>query len=109
VANALQRINNTERSLSRASTMNAAYPIGNHRDEPMNGRESIISGQPPSSMNQYSTSTPMSNLGLSTGITAQIENPVTNLQEYCKANMLYMDIKAEACQLDPKNPDQRRL
>jgi hypothetical protein len=48
-------------------------------------------------------------LGLSTGITAQIENPVTNLQEYCKANMLYMDIKAEACQLDPKNPDQRRL
>jgi hypothetical protein len=75
----------------------------------MQGRDSVLSRGPPSSMNQYSTNTPMSNLGISTGITAQIENPITNLQEYCKANMLSMDIKAEACQLDPKNPDQRRL
>jgi hypothetical protein len=112
VAHALQRVNNAERSLSRASTMNSAYPIGNNRDEtsmPNYGRESVPFGQPSSSINQYSTSTPISNFGITTGVTAQIENPITSLQEYCKANMLPIDIKAEVCQSDPNNPNQRKL
>jgi hypothetical protein len=75
----------------------------------MYGRESVISGRPPSSMNQYSTSTPINNFGITTGLTTQIENPITNLQEYCKANMLPIDIKTEVCEPDPKNPDQRKL
>ena len=75
----------------------------------MYGRESILSGRPPSSMNQYPTSTPISNLGISSNLATQIENPITSLQEYCKANMLPIDIKTEPCDLDPKNPNQRKL
>jgi hypothetical protein len=76
----------------------------------INGRDSIISERPlSSSINPYSTSTPINSFGLTTGITAQIENPITNLQEYCKANMLYIDIKTEECELDPNNPNQRKL
>ncbi len=112
VAHALQRVNNTERSLSRASTMNSTNPIGNNREEvsmPNYGRESVIFGRPSSSINQYSTSTPISSFGVTTGLTAQIENPITSLQEYCKANMLPIDIKAEVCESDPNNPNQRQL
>ena len=75
----------------------------------MYGRESVLSGRPPSSMNQYSTTTPMSGFGVSAGLTSQIENPITNLQEYCKAYMLPIDIKTEACEPDSTNPDQRKL
>jgi hypothetical protein len=71
----------------------------------MYGRDSVLSGRPPSSMNQYTTGTPISNFG----ITTQIENPITSLQEYCKANMLPIDIKTEVCEADPNNPDQRKL
>jgi hypothetical protein len=46
---------------------------------------------------------------VTTGLTAQIENPITSLQEYCKANMLPIDIKAEVCESDPNNPNQRQL
>ena len=109
VAHALQRVNNTERSLSRASTIN---PPGSHRDEmsmPNYGRESVNFGRPTSSINQYSTSTPISAFGMTPGLTTQIENPITSLQEYCKANMLPIDIKAEVCESDPKNPHQRQL
>jgi hypothetical protein len=112
VAHALQRVNNAERSLSRASTMNSTNPVSNNRDEvsiPNYGRESVLFGQPISSVNQYSTSTPISSFGMTTGLTSQIENPITSLQEYCKANMLPIDIKAEVCELDPKNPTQRQL
>jgi hypothetical protein len=110
VAHALQRVN-TERALSRASTLNNPYPLMNNNELPMTmyGRESVLSGRPPSSMNQYSTSTPISNFGITSGITTQIENPITNLQEYCKANMLPIDIKTEVCEPDPKNPDQRKM
>jgi hypothetical protein len=109
VAHALQRANNAERSLSRASTMNTT---SHNRDEvsmPNYGRESVLFGRPISSVNQYSTSTPISSFGMTTGATNQIENPITSLQEYCKANMLPIDIKAEICELDPKNPNQRQL
>jgi len=112
VAHALQRVNNAERSLSRASTMNSTNPVSNNRDEvsiPNYGRESVLFGQPISSVNQYSTSTPISSFGMTTGLTSQIENPITSLQEYCKTNMLPIDIKAEVCELDPKNPTQRQL
>ncbi len=110
VAHALQRVN-TERALSRASTLNNPYPLINNNELPttMYGRESVLSGRPPSSMNQYSTSTPISNFGITSGVTTQIENPITNLQEYCKAHMLPIDIKTEVCEPDPKNPDQRKL
>lgn len=110
VANALQRVN-TERAFSRASTLNNPYPQGHNNDLSMNihGRESALSGRPPSSMNQYPASTPISHFGLSTNLTAPIENPITNLQEYCKANMVPIDIKTEVCDPDPKNPNQRKL
>jgi hypothetical protein len=111
VAHALQRVN-TERALSRASSMNNASSFVNNNNElpmTMYGRESVLSGRPPSSMNQYSTSTPINSFGVTSGLSTQIENPITNLQEYCKANMLPIDIKTEACQPDPNNPDQRRL
>ncbi|CAF2353819.1 unnamed protein product [Rotaria sp. Silwood2] len=111
VANALQRVN-TERALSRASTINNSYPIVNNNNElpmTMYGRESVLSGRPPSSINQYLTSTPISSFGGTSGLNTQIENPITNLQEYCKANMLPIDIKTEVCEPDPKNPDQRKL
>jgi hypothetical protein len=75
----------------------------------MYGRESVLSGRPPSSINQYSASTPLSHFNAPTALTTQIENPITNLQEYCKANMLPIDIKTEVCEPDPKNPDQRKL
>ena len=75
----------------------------------MYGRESALSGRPPSSINQHPASTPISNFGISTNLTTQIENPITNLQEYCKANMLPLDIKTEACDPDPRNIDQRKL
>ncbi len=102
---------NTDRALSRASTLNNPYPLATNQDIPttMYGRESVLSGRPPSSMNQYSTSTPISNFGITSGLTAQIENPINNLQEYCKANMLPIDIKTEVCEPDPNNPDQRKL
>lgn len=74
----------------------------------MYGRESVLSGRPPSSMNQFSTSTPMTGFGVSTGLAAQIENPITNLQEYCKANMLPIDIKTEVCEPDARNPNQAK-
>jgi hypothetical protein len=110
VAHTLQHVN-TERALSRASTLNNPYPLVNNNELPMTmyGRESILSGRPPSSMNQFSTSTPISSFGVTSGITTQIENPITNLQEYCKANMLPMDIKTEECEPDPKTSSQRRL
>lgn len=111
VAHALQRLN-TDRALSRASTTNASFPIVNTNELPatMYGRESVLSGRPPSSMNQYLTSTPISTFGGGTpGVTTQIENPITNLQAYCKANMLPIDIKTQACDPDPTNPDQRKL
>jgi len=88
--------------------MNSTHPIGNNRDQTSmlnSDRESVMFGRSTSSINQYSTSTPISNFG----ITTQIENPITNLQEYCKANMLPIDIKAEACESDPRNPNQRKL
>jgi hypothetical protein len=109
VANALQRLN-AERALSRASTLNNAFPLVN-TELPMGmyGRDSVLSGRPPSSMNQYPSSTPISSFGITSGVTAQIENPITSLQEYCKANMLPIDIKTEECKPDPNNPDQRRL
>lgn len=109
VAHAMQRLN-AERALSRASTLNNPFPLVNG-ELPMGmyGRDSVLSGRPPSSMNQYPSSTPISTFGITTGITAQIENPITNLQEYCKANMLPIDIKTEECKPDPNNPDQRRL
>ena len=75
----------------------------------MFGRDSTLSGRPPSSMNQHPTSTPINNFGISTNLTTQIENPITNLQEYCKANMLPIDIKTEVCDPDPNNPDHRKL
>ena len=112
VAHALQRANNVDRSLSRASTMNSMNPASHNRDEismPNYGRESVLFGRPLSSVNQYSTSTPISSFGVTAGATAQIENPITSLQEYCKANMLPIDIKAEMCESDPKNPNQRQL
>jgi hypothetical protein len=83
-----------------------------NRDEtsmPNYARESVMFGRPSSSMNQYSTSTPISNFGVTTGITSQIENPITNLQEYCKANMLPIDIKTEVCESNSNNPNQRQL
>lgn len=92
--------------------MNNSYPIvNNNNDVPITiyGRESVLSGRPPSSMNQYLTSTPISSFGGASGLTNQIENPITNLQEYCKANMLPLDIKTDVCEPDPKNPDQRKL
>jgi len=92
--------------------MNSTYPIGNNRDQtsiPNSDRESIMFGRPTSSINQYSTNTPINNFGITTGVTTQIENPITSLQQYCKANMLPMDIKAEACESDPRNPNQRKL
>ena len=52
---------------------------------------------------------PISNFGISSNLTNQIENPITNLQEYCKANMLPIDIKTEVCDPDPKNTDKRKL
>ena len=110
VANALQSLN-TERAYSRASTLNNPYSLVNNNDFPMTmyGRESVQSGRPPSSINQYQTGTPISNFGISTNLTTQIENPITNLQEYCKANMLPLDIKTEVCDPDPRNPDKRKL
>ncbi|CAF4284698.1 unnamed protein product, partial [Rotaria magnacalcarata] len=52
VAHALQRVN-TERALSRASTINNPYPLvnSNNNELPvtMYGRESVLSGRPPSS------------------------------------------------------------
>jgi hypothetical protein len=102
---------NIERALSRASTLNNPYSLVNNNELPMTmyGRESVLSGRPPSSMNQYPTSTPISNFGIPSNLTTQIENPITNLQEYCKANMLPIDIKTEVCDPDPKNPDKRTL
>lgn len=110
VANALQRVN-TERAFSRASTLNNPYSQASHNELPMSmyGRESALSGRPPSSINQYPASTPISHFGLSTNLTTSIENPITNLQEYCKANMVPIDIKTEVCESDPKNPNQRKL
>ena len=92
--------------------MNSTYPIGNNRDQTSilnTDRESAMFGRPTSSINQYSTSTPISSFGITTGMTTQIENPITSLQEYCKANMLPIDIKTEVCESDPKNPNQRKL
>lgn len=110
VAHALQRVN-TERAFSRASTLNHPYSqtLNNELPTSMFGRESVLSGRPPSSINQYPTSTPISQFGLSTNLTTSIENPITNLQEYCKANMVPIDIKTEVCDPDPKNPNQRKL
>ena len=74
---------------------------------PIYGRESVLSGRPPSSMNQYLTSTP---LGGTLNLATQIENPITSLQEYCKANMLTIDIKTEECEPDPSSGSvQRKL
>ena len=75
----------------------------------MYGRESVLSGRPPSSINQFTSSTPVNSYGVPSGLTASIENPITSLQEYCKANMLPIDIKTESCEPNPSNPDQRRL
>ena len=111
VAHALQRAN-TDRALSRASTLNNPYPLANNDHElpiTMYGRDSVLSGRPPSSINQYSATTPMSNFGVNASLTSQIENPITNLQEYCKANMLPIDIKTNVCEPNPNNPDQRKL
>ena len=100
----------SERALSRASTINNPYTFMNSdAGLSLYGRESVLSGRPPSSINQYSTSTPLSGFGLATGLSSQIENPITSLQEYCKANMLPIDIRAEECKPDPNNPDQRKL
>ena len=96
VAYALQRLNSTERSISRAS-------INPHRDEPSMphyGRDSVLFGRPTSTI---------SNLSLPSGMTTQIENPISNLQEYCKANMLAVDIKAEICESNQPNSNQRSL
>ncbi|UJR27274.1 hypothetical protein I4U23_008569 [Adineta vaga] len=90
VAHALQRAN-TDRALSRASTFNNPYPLVNN------------------SNNNNELPMTMCSFGVNTGLTSQIENPITNLQEYCKANMLPIDIKTDVCEPDPKNPDQRKL
>ena len=110
VERALQRVN-TERAFSRASNLNQPYSqaLGNELPTSMFGRESVLSGRPPSSINQYPASTPISHFGLATNLTTSIENPITNLQEYCKANMVPIDIKTEVCDPDPKNPNQRKL
>lgn len=96
VAYALQRLNSTERSLSRAS-------INPHRDEPSMpnyDRDSVLFGRPTSTI---------SSLSLGSNVTSQIENPISNLQEYCKANMLALDIKTEICEANQTNPNQRSL
>jgi len=55
------------------------------------GRESALSSS-------------ISHLPLST-----IENPITNLQEYCRANMLPIDIKTELYDHDSQDINQRKL
>ena len=64
VAHALQRLN-AERALSRASTLNNPFPLVNSElAMGMYGRDSVLSGRPPSSMNQYPSSTPISSFGI---------------------------------------------
>jgi hypothetical protein len=103
VAHALQRLN-AQRTLSRISILNHGEASAN-----IYGRDSVLSGRAPSSMNPYSAGMSINHFGLANKLSRQIENPITSLQEYCKANMLPIDIKAEECQPDPTNPDQQRL
>lgn len=99
VAYALQRLNSTERSFSRAST-NAMSANREDVVMPNYDRDSALFGRPTSSI---------SSLSVASSVTGQIENPITNLQEYCKANMLALDIKTEICESNPGNPNQRSL
>lgn len=103
VAHALQRVHQDRPATNPHLFANDQVPIG------LYGRDSTLSGRPPSSINQYSLNTPISHFGVNTSLTRQIENPISTLQEYCKANMIPIDIKAEECPADPNNPDQRKL
>lgn len=103
VAHTLQHANNLQRSLSSTSS-NLDEP-----STPPSGRESILSNRLPSSFYQPSTSTPISGASaIMPSSTTSIENPITSLQEYCKKNMMPVDIKTEICQSTTQisNPTQ---
>jgi len=95
VAHAFQRVHG-----ERPSTNPHVYASDSVPPMGLYGRDSVLSGRPPSSISHF---------GINTNLTRQIENPISTLQEYCKANMIPIDIKAEECQADPNNPDQRKL
>ena len=100
VAHTLQHANTPQRSLSRASNILNESPV------PPSGRESTLSSRLPSSLYQPPTSSTSAIIPVST---PTIENPITNLQEYCKRHMMPVDIKAEMCQSTTQTTNQRQL